>query len=42
MIDLFEDIFWETATQAAVLFMPIISIILIVKLIHYFIIRGSD
>lgn len=42
MVDLFEDIFWETATQCVVLFLPIIAIILTIKIIHFLIIRGTD
>ena len=36
---LFTDIFWETAQHLAVVIMPIITLILIVKLVHYFIIK---
>lgn len=36
---LFEDIFWATAEKMAVIIMPIITLIIIVKLIHYFIIK---
>ena len=42
MVELFEDIFWETAVASVGLLMPIISISLIIKLIHWIIIRGSD
>ena len=42
MVELWESVFWETATQMAQIIMPIISIILIIKIIHYFIIRGTD
>ena len=42
LVNIFKDLFWETATQGVVLIVPIISIILIMKLIHSVIIRGSD
>lgn len=42
MVELFESIFWETATQSVVLFVPILSVIIISKLIHFFIIRSAE
>lgn len=39
---LFESVFWNTATQMALIIMPIISITIIVKIIHYFIIKAGD
>lgn len=42
IVDLFENVFWNTATSMVNLLMPIISITLIIKIVHYFIIKGSD
>lgn len=42
IVQLFTQVFWATAEQAAVLIMPIIAIILIMKIIYSVIIRGSD
>lgn len=42
MTELWESVFWETATKMAAIIMPIISITLIIKIIHYFIVRGTD
>lgn len=42
IVDLFENIFWNVATNMVYLIMPLISITLIIKIIHYFIIKGSD
>ena len=39
IVDLFENVFWEVATNMAYLIMPLISITLIIKIIHYFIIK---
>lgn len=42
IVNLFNTIFWNTAQQMALLIMPIISIIVIIKAIHFFIIKGTD
>lgn len=42
IVDLFESVFWEVATNMVVLIMPLISITLIIKILYYFIIKGTD
>ena len=42
IVNLFEQVFWNVAQNMALLIMPLISITLIIKIIHYFIIRGTD
>lgn len=42
IVDLFENVFWEVATNMVVLIMPLISITLIIKILYYFIIKGTD
>lgn len=42
MLEIFENLFWLTATQAVKLFVPIISIILLFKLIHLILFKGLD
>ena len=42
IIDLFESVFWNVATNMVYLIMPLISITIIIKIIHYFIIKGTD
>lgn len=37
--NLFTDIFWATAQNIATIIMPIITLIIIMKLVHYFIIK---
>ncbi len=42
IVNLFEQVFWNVAQNMALLIMPLISINLIIKIIHYFIIKGTD
>lgn len=42
IVSLFEQVFWNVAQNMALLIMPLISITLIIKIIHYFIIKGTD
>ena len=42
IVELFEQVFWNVAQNMALLIMPLISITLIIKIIHYFIIKGTD